>query len=190
MFEDIIEAGSRVLCKFPPGRFNTILVAQEAGISVGSLYQYFPDKASLLFAIQQREWASTRSELKAILHGGSRPAIERLEAMMMYFFETEWRERDLRESLKVACSEYKEAPEFKKLRSAAVNDFHEFVTSEFALSESEVNFWAPFLLLTMSSQAEGTTVGIRTKESLRTWARHSVTMLLGYFRANTSIDVN
>ena len=54
MFEDIIEAGSRVLCKFPPGRFNTIVVAEEAGISVGSLYQYFPDKASLLFAIQQR----------------------------------------------------------------------------------------------------------------------------------------
>ena len=107
--------------------------------------------------------------------------------MMLYFFETEWSERDLRESLKVACAEYKDAPEFKKLRSTAVSDFHEFMSSVFPLSEEQVSFWAPFLLLSMSSQAEGTTSGIRTKESLRHWARHSVTMLLGYFRMNTGI---
>lgn len=53
--EIILEAATRVLAsKSLPG-FNTNRVAEVAGISIGSLYQYFPNKSALVAALIARE---------------------------------------------------------------------------------------------------------------------------------------
>ncbi|MES2055969.1 MAG: helix-turn-helix domain-containing protein, partial [Pseudomonadota bacterium] len=41
----ILEAAVQVLAKEGAQRFTTVRVAEKAGVSVGSLYQYFPNKA-------------------------------------------------------------------------------------------------------------------------------------------------
>lgn len=48
----ILEAAVQVLEKEGARRFTTARVAEKAGVSVGSLYQYFPNKASILFRLQ------------------------------------------------------------------------------------------------------------------------------------------
>lgn len=55
--EAIIEAGAQVLARKGAGGFNTNEVAAVAGVSIGSLYQYFPDKAALVQAIVERHYA-------------------------------------------------------------------------------------------------------------------------------------
>lgn len=45
----ILDAAVQVLTKQGAQRFTTARVAEKAGVSVGSLYQYFPNKASILF---------------------------------------------------------------------------------------------------------------------------------------------
>ena len=50
----IIEAAARVLAKSGWAKFTTNEVARVAGVSVGSLYQYFPSKLALAEAIRQR----------------------------------------------------------------------------------------------------------------------------------------
>ncbi len=52
--EAIVQAGARVLGERGWAGFNTNEVADTAGVSVGSLYQYFPDKEALVEAIRQR----------------------------------------------------------------------------------------------------------------------------------------
>ena len=54
MRDDILTASIRVLRKGRFPRFTTWRVAEAAGISVGSLYQYFPNKHALVFAIHSR----------------------------------------------------------------------------------------------------------------------------------------
>lgn len=47
----ILEAATRILERGVAAEFNTNRVAEVAGVSVGSLYQYFPNKDALLAAL-------------------------------------------------------------------------------------------------------------------------------------------
>jgi AcrR family transcriptional regulator len=50
----IVEATTQVLLKEGYDRFTTARAAERAGVSVGSLYQYFPNKAALASAVIDR----------------------------------------------------------------------------------------------------------------------------------------
>jgi AcrR family transcriptional regulator len=52
--EAIYDASIQVLLKKGADRLTTVHVAQRAGVSVGTLYQYFPNKQALLFAVLER----------------------------------------------------------------------------------------------------------------------------------------
>lgn len=53
-FSIVVEAAIRVLER-DPSTFNTNSVALAAGISVGTLYQYFPNKQSIMAEVIRRE---------------------------------------------------------------------------------------------------------------------------------------
>ncbi len=46
-------------------------IAEQAGVSIGTLYEYFPNKGALLFALAERHVATAEAEIGAAL---SRPA--------------------------------------------------------------------------------------------------------------------
>lgn len=52
--EAIHDATLQVLRRLGPDRLTTVHVAERAGVSVGTLYQYFPNKEALLFAVLER----------------------------------------------------------------------------------------------------------------------------------------
>ena len=60
----ILDAAGQVLAKEGAQRFTTARVAEKAGVSVGSLYQYFPNKAAILFRLQSDEWRQTAELLR------------------------------------------------------------------------------------------------------------------------------
>jgi len=53
--EAIVEAAAQILERDGPGALNTNAVAERAGVSIGTLYQYFPDKQAILIAAARRE---------------------------------------------------------------------------------------------------------------------------------------
>lgn len=52
--EALLQATLQVLVREGYARLTTTRVAERAGVSVGTLYQYFPDKRSLVMALKQR----------------------------------------------------------------------------------------------------------------------------------------
>ena len=65
--EIILDATARVLCTIGYDRASTNRIALAAGVSVGSLYQYFPSKEALVAALAARHMASMTSLLRAKL---------------------------------------------------------------------------------------------------------------------------
>jgi AcrR family transcriptional regulator len=59
----IFEATIQVLLSDGLQRLTTIRVAERAGASVGTLYQYYPHKQALLFAVLQRHLANVENAI-------------------------------------------------------------------------------------------------------------------------------
>jgi len=70
----IIEAGARVLSDGGWAGFTTNRVAELAGVSIGSLYQYFPDKLSLVDAIRRRHLDDCLAAVRKSRADGASPA--------------------------------------------------------------------------------------------------------------------
>ena len=51
----IVEASAQILEREGPEGLTTNDVAERAGVSIGTLYQYFPDKQAILIAAARRE---------------------------------------------------------------------------------------------------------------------------------------
>lgn len=66
----LLEAGAQVLERDGLDGFNTNRVAARAGVSVGSLYQYFPNKRALLVALIEQAQTELRDGFAAVATGG------------------------------------------------------------------------------------------------------------------------
>jgi len=63
----IIEAAARILETEGHGIFSTNAVARRAGVSIGTLYQYFPNKDAIVGALLVRETAQLLTDAEATL---------------------------------------------------------------------------------------------------------------------------
>lgn len=123
----ILEAAIRVLEKDGAQHFTTARVAEKAGVSVGSLYQYFPNKASILFRLQSDEWRQTTELLRNILEDARKPPLARLRLLVHAFLRSECEEAAIRMALHDAAPLYRDAPEAGAARSSANRIFYQFM---------------------------------------------------------------
>jgi AcrR family transcriptional regulator len=65
--EAILQATARILSMGGLSALNTNRVAETAGVSVGSLYQYYPNKESLLTALSEEHHAQILAHLNQLL---------------------------------------------------------------------------------------------------------------------------
>jgi AcrR family transcriptional regulator len=68
----LVDAAEALLVREGPDALSTTRIAAEAGVSVGSLYQYFPDKAAIVDAVAHR-YLGDFEELMEDLAGQARP---------------------------------------------------------------------------------------------------------------------
>jgi AcrR family transcriptional regulator len=114
----ILQAAAQVLAREGAQRFTTARVAERAGVSIGSLYQYFPNKAAILFRLQSDEWRRTTAMLSAILADTAQPPLDRLRSLVHAFVRSECEEAAMRVALNDAAPLYRDAPEARAVRQS------------------------------------------------------------------------
>jgi AcrR family transcriptional regulator len=81
----LVEATARILVKEGFDKASTNRIAELAGVSVGSLYQYFPGKEALVAAVIERHQLqitqTVRGELAAVLTQPLEKGVRRLVAL-------------------------------------------------------------------------------------------------------------
>ena len=91
--EAVLDATLQVLIRVGKEKLTTTLVAARAGVSVGTLYQYFPNKRSLLQALLRRTLtrATEAVEQASALHRGE-PLEQAITAVANAFFRAKMSE--------------------------------------------------------------------------------------------------
>jgi AcrR family transcriptional regulator len=74
--EAMLQAAAHILVHEGYGRLTTNRVADLAGVSIGSLYQYFPNKQALIVALQRRHSEEQMASFSAAMTGVGTVPIE------------------------------------------------------------------------------------------------------------------
>ena len=82
----ILEATIQVLIEVSKERLTTTRVAQRAGVSVGTLYQYFPNKSALLRAVLERHLGSIADAVEAACGASQGKPLETMAAALVTAF--------------------------------------------------------------------------------------------------------
>ena len=80
--QSLLEATIQVLLKDGADRLTTIRVAERAGVSVGTLYQYYPNKQSLLFALVEQHLNSVSDAIKHACRENHHESLDKMAAGM------------------------------------------------------------------------------------------------------------
>ena len=180
----ILEAAIQVLAKEGAARFTTARVAEKAGVSIGSVYQYFPNKAAILFRLQSDEWQQTTQMLRGILEDAGKPPLERLRTLVHAFIHSECEEAQMRVALSDAAPLYRDAPEAHEVRAAGQQIFQDFILEALPEAGEEARALACDLIsTTLSSVGKSFSGSPRTHDDIAVYSDAMADMFCAYIRA-------
>ena len=179
----VLDAAVQVLATEGAQRFTMARVAERAGASVGSLYQYFPNKAAILFRLQSDEWRQTTALLRGILEDVQRPPLERLRTLVHAFIRSECEEAAVRVALDDAAPLYRDAPEAKEAKISATRTIQTFMREALPEASEATRVLAGNLITTTLSQVGKQFSGTRrTPGEIEAYADAMADMFGAYLR--------
>jgi AcrR family transcriptional regulator len=179
----VLEAAVQVLAREGAQRFTTARVAEKAGVSVGSLYQYFPNKAAILFRLQSDEWRQTTELLRGILEDVRKAPLERLRILVHAFIRSECDEAEIRVALNDAAPLYRDAPEAQEARVSGTRAVDIFMQEVLPKASKATRALAGGLLTTtLSAVGKNFSESPRTPADIETYADAMADMFCAYLK--------
>ena len=180
----ILQAAVQVLEQEGAQRFTTARVAERAGVSVGSLYQYFPNKAAILFRLQSDEWRQTSNLLGDVLGDETRPPLDRLRSLVHAFIRSECEEAAVRVALNDAAPLYRDAPEAQEARGAADDIIEQFMREALPDASDAIRTMAGDLIMTtMSTVGKDFSEAAHAENEISAFADAMSDMFCAYLRS-------
>lgn len=143
--DTIFEATIQVLLANGFDKTTTIQIAERAGVSIGSLYQYFPNKRALLAAIVRRHVGgvvdATIAACKSV-HG--QPIEAMCATVMAVFVDAKTRRPDISRALYLPTAAVNGDEIVKEETSRCAREVHDML-----ITASDARFEQPLLVSTM-----------------------------------------
>ena len=187
----VLDAAIQVLEAEGAQRFTTARVAERAGVSVGSLYQYFPNKAAILFRLQSDEWQRTSALLRGILEDKTALPQTRVRRLVHAFIQSECEEAAIRIALSDAAPLYRDAPEAIEAKKENAKIFRTFLQEALPGVPDDKRMLAGDLIkMTLSGVGSSFSETPRTETEIVDWSDALTDMLCAYLeRLTTQVPV-
>jgi AcrR family transcriptional regulator len=93
----ILEGAARIIRREGPEALTTNRIAEVAGVSIGTLYGYFPDKTAVLVGVARRQLAEDEAAILAALADTSEP--DPVRALVRVILELHRTDRAMRRAV-------------------------------------------------------------------------------------------
>ena len=174
MVKNILEASIRILRELPFEKFTTNRVAEGAGISVGSLYQYFPNKKAILYELEKKAINHMIKKVKRLLFDNNYSAEKRMYNAIEYFFVTESSFYEITSSSEMDYSDH-----LKEIKGT----MDCFLRKNDYIDKHSGDFLAEYLVTFISSMAEQ--VGLRKDRStIKLWIQKTFDTVMKIIEKN------
>ncbi len=182
--EAIHDATIQVLLKDGPDRLTTVRVAERAGVSVGTLYQYFPNKQALLFAVLERHLLGTA---KAIEDACAANHFQPLEVMMdevvNRFIDAKLADRDTSVALYRIAAEAGGNLILERTRRRYETAMTAMLQTANLRPSADVNYMVHMIYLTMAGTLRGHLESNAPPRMTKKLREHLAKLLVAYCRA-------
>ncbi len=149
--EVIAEATIQVLLAVGSDRLTTTRVAERAGVSVGTLYQYYPNKQALLYAVLEVHLTKLAEAVESACRAHRGATVEQLTgAVADAFITAKLERRDISMALYAAASEPEGAAVVRKISKRGHRALTEALAEAAGASTDEVEFIAVMLYAAMA----------------------------------------
>lgn len=182
--EAIHDATIQVLLKSGANRLTTVRVAQRAGVSVGTLYQYFPNKQALLFAALERHLLLVSKAVEdACAMNHSQPLEVMVDELVNRFIDAKLADRDTSVALYRITAEVGGSLIVDRIQRRCQAAMTTMLQTANLPVSADVNYMAHMIFLTMAGTLRGhleSNAPLRMSRKLR---EHLAKLIVAYCRA-------
>ncbi len=171
----ILQAAVRVLTEEGALGFTTTAVADEAGISVGSLYQYFPNKHALVIALHHNAVERGWEHVQAILDDPARGPRQKVADIAAWFFAAESEQSQRIGPLLDEIGAFVRHDPDDPIQEEVHRRFSKFAAA--SGRPDDASFAADLLITTLEAVGKATASRTLTQAERQRWARSTATML-------------
>jgi AcrR family transcriptional regulator len=183
LVDAVLEAAVRILNEEGSRHFTMSRIAERAGVSVGSLYQYFPNKHAVLFRLQTAEWRRTSAIIGEALQDRGKSPQQRLRNMVRLFFLSECEEAPFRHALAETSPLYRRSQEAQTQRRRSRKIMGAFVAEVLPRTDPAGRaFAAEFLMTTIGAMGARLSDQDLPQRDIEVFAAATADMLNGWLR--------
>lgn len=179
----IHEATIQVVLRHGPDRLTTVQVAKRAGVSVGTLYQYFPNKQALLLAVleEHMEQAAKAVETVCVSHR-LEPLDSMLDALVHAYVQAKVADQDTAVALFAIFSQLAGQSTVRLVRGRCLAAIAQLLQTAQLPPSADTRYMAR-IIHTALSGAVHAYLESEQPRSTKKLTEHLVRLTLGYCRA-------
>jgi AcrR family transcriptional regulator len=181
--EAIFEAAIQVLLELGSDRLTTTRVAARAGVSVGTLYQYYPNKQALLFAILSLHLGQVQDAVEeaCTAHHG-RPLPVMMEAVVTAFVDAKMRRPEVAMALYGLAAELGGAAVVRKITKRGSAALVKMLKGAPGVMFEDAEFTAMMLFAAMAGSTRAVLEAGAPPKMVRMLRRELVMLCRAYLR--------